>query len=195
MAALERITSPTDTNILSLVELKTFLRIDNSDEDSLLAALWIAARVMCENYTNVYCNDAADNFKLHMDEWPADSMITIPSAPFTAVSAVKYYDSDDVLTTLSTTDYSGDFKSKQGRIKLDETPTLKDKLNAVEVTMTCGYDEAAIPKPMLHAMQMIAANLYERRGDGMPPNKIISGFEFPAAVKALLDTVKVGGYG
>lgn len=195
MAALERITSPTDTNIFSLSALKVFLRVDHSDEDSLLAALWTAARVMCENYTSVFCNDSADNFKLYLDDWPADSMITISAAPFTAVSAVKYYDGDDVLQTLASSDYSTDFVSKIGRIKLDESPTVKDRLNAVEVTMTCGYDEAAVPKPMIQAMMMITANLYERRGDAVPPNKNTLGFEFPAAVKALLDTVKVGGYG
>jgi len=195
VAALERVTSPTDTNILSLAALKLFLRVDHSDEDTLLAALWTAARVMCENYTNVYCNDATDNFKLYLDEWPADSMINIAAAPFSAVSSVKYYDGDNVLQTLAASDYSTDFVSKRGRIKLDETPNLKDRLNAVEVTITCGYDEAAVPKPMIQAMMMITANLYERRGDAVPPNKITLGFEFPAAVKALLDTVKVGGYG
>ena len=46
-----RAAEPTDTNFISLANLKNYLRIDTSDDDTVLAQLLTSARQACEEYT------------------------------------------------------------------------------------------------------------------------------------------------
>ena len=100
MSGLVRNSTPTDTDIVSLSDLKTFMRVDGSDEDTLIAVLFTAARQMVEKYTNVSMSDTVSNYTLTLDEWPDDGVIRLSVGPVTAVASVKYYDSDDVQQTM-----------------------------------------------------------------------------------------------
>ena len=196
MSGLVRNSTPTDTDIVSLSDLKTFMRVDGSDEDTLIAVLFTAARQMVEKYTNVSMSDTASNYTLTLDEWPDDGVIRLSVGPVTAVASVKYYDSDDVQQTMVVdTDYYASLKRKPGEIVMVNTPNVKNKPDAIEVIFTAGYDEASVPETLVQAIQMITLNLYERRGDGQANNAIITTFPMPFQIQALMDTEKLGGYG
>jgi uncharacterized phiE125 gp8 family phage protein len=124
-----------------------------------------------------------------MDSIPSSGIFNLSAYPVTDVASVEYRDSDNVLQTLvEDTDYYLDLDNRPCRIEVYEMPTVKERVSAWKVTFTAGYSEANTPKPMLEAMLMICASLYEKRGDGKPRNKIIEEFSFDGRVLHLLDT-------
>ena len=73
--------------------------------------------------------------------------IYINRNPVTSVSQIQYYDGDNVLQTLSTSNYIVDTKSKPGRIYVSDLEGTYTRPNAVEVTFVAGYaDIDAVPE-------------------------------------------------
>jgi len=71
----------------------------------------------------------------------------------------------------------------------DNVPDVEDEaLNRVQVSMTVGYAEADVPKPLIQAVKLMTAHLYETR---IP---VVTGTitsEVPLALKALLNPYRV----
>lgn len=196
MTKYTRNSTPTDTDIVSLTDLKTFMKVDGSDEDTLIATLFTAAREMVEGYTNTSMNDDADNYTLNLDAWPDSGVIRVGVGPLVSVTSVKYYDSDDAQQTLAVdTDYYVDAARQPGQVVMKSMPALKAKPNAIEVIVKAGYNEAAVPKALVNAIQQITLNFYERRGDGQSDNKLTTDFPLPFQIKAMMNRYKLGGYG
>ena len=85
-------------------------------------------------------------FTQSYDSWPNDIRILVRH--LVAVSSITYYDSADSLTTLASTKYFTDDTQDQPAIRwnnLEVLPTLttKNRPNAVVVTYTAGYTNAA----------------------------------------------------
>ena len=53
-----------EANIVSTADLKTFLRVDHSDEDTLIEALRSAAIEYVQNYCNVQLGDVTGDFAI-----------------------------------------------------------------------------------------------------------------------------------
>ena len=91
--------------------------------------------------------------------------------PVSAVTHVKYYDSDNTLQTWDTANYDTDLKGKPARITLANNatfPTVYDRTNAVEIKFVAGYASTSatgFPKQLLNAMYLIIGHLYENRQD------------------------------
>lgn len=180
-----------DELILSLSTLKTWLRVDGTDEDAILKAIRSTAREFVEQYCQIQLNTEASNYTSHFAGWPSgdglDSLpvFRLPRHPATAIASVKYYDSAGTLQTLDPSKYKTTVADGRGRVAVNDCPALDcDHPAPVEITFTAGFTPATAPAAITQAMMMICAHHYEFRGDQMNNGR---PFPYSDAVRSLLD--------
>lgn len=198
--ALKLITPPA-VEPVTLNEAKAHMRVDGTDEDSLIEQLIKVARRWCEKYQRrAYITQT---WELWLDGWPQDAAgnssdyIYIPRPPLQSVSSVKYYDTDDVEYTLDGADYFVDDKSEPGRIVLAygkswPSTTLRPA-NGICVTFVTGYGNTGddVPGEVKQAILLLVAHWFEHReavqiGSGRSISR-----EVEFAVRALLGPSRV----
>jgi uncharacterized phiE125 gp8 family phage protein len=185
---------------LNVQEVKDNLRLTDSTDDSRLGGLITSARLWCEGYTNR--SFIKQTRTQYMDEFwqPCNysssdklrSSIELLQGPLLSVSgttviSVKYYDENDALQTVSTSDYWIDDKRPIPRIYVKESwPTTKVRPNAVEIAYWAGYGTsgADVPQYFKDAMHMYIAHCYENR---VPEITGVSISAFELGIKRLLD--------
>jgi uncharacterized phiE125 gp8 family phage protein len=181
-APVLKIDSVDGTEPVSTAEAKLFARVDIPDDDTLIASLVTAARVMAESICR---RDFIDRtYTWYLDDWPYSRTFNIPRSPVTAINTVKYYDTDATLQTLSSSVYTFDQYSTPQKLWLapDQTwPNLDDDLrHTVEVNFSTTI---TVPETINTAIKMLVAHWYENReavviGSGTNP--------LPLAVESLL---------
>jgi uncharacterized phiE125 gp8 family phage protein len=172
---------------LDFAAAKLYLRYTGSLEDGTIQALIDAAEQYAEN--RMWRKVLQANMLWTDSNFPADNALDgsvtaleLPrAAPLVSVTAVKYYDDDGVLTTMSPADYQVDLISSPGRIRpVTQWPKVKpDLLTGIEVTYVAGYTFEQIPPQISLAMQMLVAHFFANRGDAAQTA--------PMAANALLD--------
>ena len=178
---LQVTTQPTGTAIVSLADMKEFLRVDHSDEDTTITALINAGTQSCQDYTNRHFVVSA--FNLYLDDfYNCDFDI----GPVVSITSVVYQDSADAQQTLAASKYWADFKREPGRIRFDSPPdTYDDAFNVVTIAGTLGE----VPQqPIVHAIKMLVAHYYENR------RAVVVGTmtsEMPLGVAALLNPYRI----
>jgi len=151
---------------ISTADAKAWLKVDTSDDDTLIDALVAAAVAACEAETaRVLC---ASTWVLRLDGFPCGgAALVLPVAPVSSISSVKYYDADNVLQTWSSTAWEADLNSLPPRLRpvLNAPwPGTRDRFGAVEITLVAGYaSAAAIPPSLLQAVRFILSHLHENR--------------------------------
>lgn len=184
---------------LTVTEVKTNLKITGTDEDARLTSLITSARLWCEGYTNRSFikqtrTQYMDEFwqPLAYKDFRTSFCIELLNGPLldvsgTTVISVKYYDEDDVLQTLASSEYWIDSKRPIPRIYVKESwPTTKVRPNAVEIAYYAGYGEtaASVPGNFKDAMHMYIAHCFENR---VPEITGVSISAFELGIKRLLD--------
>tara|TARA_R100000655_G_scaffold31221_1_gene62684 strand:- start:20753 stop:21409 length:657 start_codon:yes stop_codon:yes gene_type:complete len=177
MIKLNLNTSPTATDLLSLADVKTFLRVTNTSEDTLITSLIGAAIDVAQNYTNSRFLET--EYTLYMETWTdiyvsnsyqqalnngvyitnggyvgkdGLNQIVLPYAPLASITHVKYYDNTGTQQTMTAaTDYSvHNFINQKGFIEIMDgisLPTLDDRADAVEIKFKAGYGTSADDVP------------------------------------------------
>jgi uncharacterized phiE125 gp8 family phage protein len=163
---------------VTLAEAKLFARIDGSEEDLLIQALIVAARLRVEALTRRIL--VTQTWRYITSEL-SKAAVRIPLAPVQAVTGVRSVSADGTTTALAGTDWRGDLAGFPPSIRLQRCPQAGARL---EIDLTLGYGApAAVPAPLVQAVRLVFAESYENRGflgmggDAGPP---------PAAVLALL---------
>jgi uncharacterized phiE125 gp8 family phage protein len=176
---------------LTLTETKLHLRVDHSDDDTLITRLIEAARQYCETYTGrafVPRTNRADLAGFYSEINLGDPVSS---------ATIQYYDtaSPSVLTTLSATVY----QLHQGVIqrRFGETyPAVATRPDAVQITYVAGYQPTSIPitdwaesvpSAIKVSMLLLIGDMYENReaqiiGTIVAPNR---------TVKLLLDPYRL----
>lgn len=182
------ITSPINP-VVSTANMKTYLRVDTSDDDSLIAGLVSSTTNVMKQYLRRSL--ISETLELTMDGfWKSgseDGLIKLgegvhighygsitgygnefdlPFRPIQSITSIKYYDTANTENTLSSAYYSLD--ETGGRVYLNEGysfPTNLRKREAVKVRYVAGYgdDDTDIPAPIVQAIKMHVANLYDCR--------------------------------
>ena len=147
---------------LTVAEAQTHLRIDG--DATYLAMLIAAARTQCEAFT---CRTmVATTYEQYFDDFGPEEFL-LYWGPVSSVSSIQYYDEDDVLQTFGSGGYHVDNVMDRCRIYLDDDyswPDVEDKPNAVKITYTAGYaNAAAVPAQLKYAMLLMIGEMYERR--------------------------------
>ena len=148
---------------LSLIEVKTHLRIDHGDEDTLLDSLIATARQYCETVTGRQFVSATwdQTFPRFEDE------LLLVRPPLSSVTSVKYYDADGVEQTADSSLYDVVTNVEPGRVRLayDQSwPTTRAQEEPVTVRFVAGYGTAdSVPQSLKSAMKLLVGHLYEHR--------------------------------
>ena len=175
--------------LFTTAQAKEFLKVDVTADDTIIDNLIAAATESCQIYTNQYFIDTV--VTQYSDNWA--EFYTLYKSPVSAITHVKYYDSDDSQQTLASSNYILDGTSKPARIGISVTgslPNLADRINAVEVKYTVGYGTAStdVPEGIRTAIILTVGNWYENR------QSVITGrtaTELPLSSQYLLDQYKI----
>lgn len=154
------------TEPVSLAEAKLFLRIDQDDEDSLLATLIAAARDAVE----AACGRALITRRLRetLDIWRRDSVggAVLGLGPVTNIVAVRLIAANGGQSVIDPERYRLDGAGDRPRLVFEAgLPATLRAAGAVEIDYDAGFaaDAAGVPVALRIAALHIIASLYEAR--------------------------------
>lgn len=187
--SLKLITAPAAEPIL-LATAKAHLRVDHSNDDTLITALITAARQTAEaRIGRALINQT---WELILDAFPvAEIKLGLP--PVSSITSVKYIDEAGVEQTLAAENYTLDGDTLPGWLLPAygvEWPATRDVANALRIRFVAGYgaDGTAVPAPIGQWMLIQIGTLYAQR-EALAPGQIA---EIPRGfVDGLLDPYRV----
>ena len=185
--ALKLIT-PAAALAVSLSEAKAHLRIDSSDEDTLITSMITAATETCEQITGRAI--MPQTWALTLDEFP--SVIELTRVPVASITSLKYTDTSGAQITLDSAAYRlrnvDDYASALIVPAYNaEWPDTLDDTDTVEVRFVSGYaNAAAVPQPIKNWILINVASQYENREETTARQTVSLKF-----VDTLLDRYKV----
>lgn len=158
---LTRITAPA-SEPLSLAETKLYLRIDHTEEDTLIGDLIVGSRMMAEHWLRQSLITQA--WKLAYDD-AIPSSVFLPMGPVTAINSVSVINRDGSAEALDSDTYWLDAAKRH--LMLD-SELLGFR---IEMAYATGYGNAGmVPVPIRQGMLAHIAAMYDDRdgGDGLP---------------------------
>ena len=160
-----KINSVTGSEIVTTQNVKDFVRIDTSADDTIIDRMITAARIWCENYIGK--DIVAKNRTFYLQE--VDDRFTLPFAPVASISSVT---SEGTAVTYES-------------YGLDDTMIEIKSLPADEVKVTyvtTGLTDDIIKEAILH----LVSTMYDNRADFIEGNVN----EVPNSTKNLLQSYK-----
>ena len=175
--------------LFTTAQAKAHLKVDVSDDDTIIDNIVLAATQSCEIFTNQFFIDTV--VTQYSDTW--SDFYTLYKSPVDSITHVKYYDSNDSQQTLASSNYILGHYSKPARIGVavgGTLPNLSDRINAVEVKYTVGYGTAStdVPEGIRQAVLLTIGNFYQNR------ESVITGrtaTELPLSSQYLLEQYKI----
>lgn len=153
---------------LSLADAKAHLRVDVSDDDSLITTLVTSARLAVERI--ISRSLITQTWQLNIDRFPdSNQHILLPQSPAQSVSQIQYVDQDGLTQTFASSKYTLDSNDqRRPRIALafnESWPSEQDVVNAVTITYVAGFGSASsdVPEDLTSAIKLLVGLLYENR--------------------------------
>ena len=182
-----KVINPPSVEPITLTEAKLDLKIDSNDENDLLAILIKASRETIEIRTGRSLITQTRTVKL--DYFPCTDTIKLPNGRVQSITHIKYYDEDEVLQTLDSSEYWVDSDSDIARVVVkDSWPSTEDRPNAVIVTYVCGYGAAgsSVPAPLRKALLFVLGHVYENRQNIIVSGSSTGAIEIPMGAEYLM---------
>ena len=151
------------------------------------------------NYLEVISNRRfmSQTWKMFLDYFPGEGVISVPYSPLVSVTHVKYTDTSGVQTTFPATEYGVSTARTPGQILLEyqkdwPTQTLR-VTDPIEIQFVCGWpDQASVPTPIKQAIRMLASHFYEHRESVVVgTTAAVDERELPMAASALIAPFRV----
>lgn len=145
-------------NVVTVAEIKSFLRVEHTVDDLLLVHIRDAAVEYVQEYTNTLIGP--HSCVGYSDGWQTT---IIPVGPITLVNGIKYLsENGGSYQTLDTGYWFTDIDAKPSRVRFLSPPSLApNEFNRVKIEFSAGFN--TVPASMVHAIYMLAANMYEQR--------------------------------
>ena len=174
--SLQLITAQTQYCV-SLSEAKSQLRVDTTDEDTLIQDLIYVAQSQVEDYCNLDLTPAT--YDLNLTDFPT-KYITLPKWPVSSITSVKYYDSAGVQQTWAGTNYYFNAYAKPAIVFYTDSASLPSlttsRFDIVTVRFVTGWTSPELmPKMLKQAVLIALTDLYETRGDS--PRERVSNWQ------------------
>ena len=151
---------------ITLAEAKNHLKVDETDDDTLISSLITSARMHVETELNRAL--ITQGWSVFRDRWPQSGQLSLPLAPVQGVSAITLYSADGTSSAYALGNVEIDTISDPARLTLTTTaspPEPGRRTNGIEIAITAGYGPAAanVPEPIRQAILMLTAHWYENR--------------------------------
>lgn len=184
------VSTPPAAEPISTAEIKAHLRIDGSDEDTLLDGYVAAARIQCE--LEARRAFVTQTLQLRLEAWPTGDRIALPRPPLQSVTSIAYIDSNGAGATMDAGDYIVDANGQPGQIILAYGSTWPSVTlrpgPSITITYVAGYGAAAaVPQTYRQAIQLLAGHYYENR-EAVTVGQGYTSAILPMAVSSLLMT-------
>lgn len=171
---LRLITAPV-VEPVSLAAAKSYLRVDASDDDVLIASLIKAAREKGEELSRRAF--ITQTWEMTVDSWPSNRMLTLFRPRLQSVTYVKYTDRLSVESAWA--DFRVNIKSEPGTIIFDSLPggSLQEN-GGITVRFVAGYGSADtnVPEQIKQMVLALVAYWYENRESQNVPADIKRAF-------------------
>lgn len=181
---------------ITLAEAKAHLRVDGSQEDTLILALMRAARESAESVTGRKLVEQVWDWTL--DAFPV--ALRLPLAPVRSIISISYRDTAGASQTLPSALYQTDLAAEPGLILPvfgQVWPQTQPALNAVTVRLAAGYAAGAggdyganVPAAIKAAMLLLVGHLFAHR-EAVGPVQLAT---VPMATEHLLLPYKIWGF-
>lgn len=180
-----KVTTAPAKELWTLSEVKNYLKVDTSADDTLITTLLQSAREVAERYLNQALITQTITEKLDRLNSP---VIYLSVSPVISVSSFQYADSQNTTQTYNAANYIVDTFEKPARISVaygKTWPTLYGNINDVTITYTAGYntEPSGVPMQIRQAILMMIADSYDNREDYVK--------KLPTASEYLLDQYRV----
>jgi uncharacterized phiE125 gp8 family phage protein len=187
---------------VTLQEAKAHLRVLNGENDVYIQSLIEAATEYCEGVTGRSLR-VSETVVQTYDCWPG-GRIEFDRQPVISVTSFKYYDSDDVLQTVVSTNYRL-LKSRNAAARLEfdgnySYPSHYYREDAIQLTYFAGYESlvdvpAAGADPQVLGVPAIAKSAVKLKTEllfGNADPRMVDGIE--RAIASLLGQLDWGCY-
>ena len=177
------------TQLISTADAKLFLKVDVSDDDDVINSIVKAATESAQEYTNrFFLSTTLEQYGTTFAD-----IRNLFKSPVSEITVVKYYDTDNVQQTLSTSVYqvTPAIEPSTLMLKVDQSyPDVADREDAVLVKYTVGYGTATtdVPFAIIQAVYLTIGHWYQNRQE-VVVGRIAT--EIPMGAKYLLDQYKV----
>jgi len=184
-------TGPT-TEPLTLALAKAHLKVEHSEDDTMITAMIIEARSWCEQYTRRALIE--QTVTVNLDVWPIASTfnpqtaITLPLGKAMSVTTFTHVDSDGATQALSGpsdspvgTDWQEDLSDAYGGVLWppyeSAWPDAREQMSAITIVFQAGYGAAAsaVPQELISAIKYRLTELYTLRGPTDLGTKALAG--------------------
>jgi len=158
------LTTPPTAEPITLVEVKAHLRLDEGDEDALLASIITTAREHLERETGLCL--ISQTWRLCLDFWPRDSILQIVKFPVQAVENVTVYDHGGAPVEVSLEGHLLDGEGRPARLWLRDPPVPGQVMNGIEIEFIAGFGETGVDVPdgLKRALLLHVAHMFAYRG-------------------------------
>ena len=189
-ALLPRRTSAPAATPVSLAEAKAHLRVEHSEDDTLITAMITAATERLDGWSGILGRCLVmQTWVCEFDGFPCSDRLRLPLAPLGNITSVTFRDSDNVERTLSADTYypvSDNLGPAVNLVSALSWPSTYDRADAVTVTASFGYGAAsAVPAPIKAAILLMVGDLYRNRESGVV-GPVAVEVKMSATVDALL---------
>jgi uncharacterized phiE125 gp8 family phage protein len=156
---------------VSVADVVRHLKWPSGTPDEADVPRWIAAaRTVIERDTRLAL--APQTWDLYLDAWgDVPGWLPLPLHPVVSVDEIAIIGSDGAETAVDPSDYALVATRRPGRLVFTAAASLATAraLAPIRIRYTAGYDAAAIPQDLLHALLMQVADFALHRGDEREP--------------------------
>lgn len=189
---------------LVLQDVKDFLHVSSSDDDTYIQSLMRLARMRVED--SARRATISSQWLLTLSDWPRSPShsgyqlhkrtVNLERFPLVSVDSILYWPADgSAQTVLDTTVYGVSTGSIPGMLFLKQSqfwPCVYQRPDAIQVTFTAGYDTAGeIDDTVLQVMRFLIANFYENRTPVIAETRVTPA-ELPQNLRDLMLSIRVG---
>ena len=153
------------TEIVTLAKAKKQIRVEASfvEEDDLIQSYIDAAIGMSENYISGHIVEKIMIMKLNS----FDNPIVFEAFPIQGIENINYFplNGTDALLMPSANYDLISVNPKVSKISFKTVPETQERFDAVTVSVKLGFADGKTPKPVIQAILLQIADMYDRRED------------------------------